>query len=487
MTEALRRTAAAVLLPGFVGPVLPGWVADALREGLGGVCLFGSNVRDPQQLRGLTDAVRALQPDAVVAIDEEGGDVTRLHVPDGSPEPGNAVLGRLDDVEATTASARAIGHELVAAGVTLDLAPTVDVNTNADNPVIGARSFGEEPALAARHAAAWVRGLQSAGVAACAKHFPGHGDTAVDSHLGLPVVDRSLDVLRETDLPPFVAAISAGVAAVMTSHIVLPQVDDAAPATMSRRILTDLLRGELGFIGLVVTDALDMAGASGVIGIPEAAVRALAAGADLLCLGSSSEQHLQPVLDAVVGAVEDGRLPLDRLQDAAARVRALAGPVVQAGPEDPALPAERVAAAFAVSPAAAVLLAEPGEWTVVRLQAQANIAVGEAAWGPFAAADAEPGTRAARRFAGWRRIDVDADRPGPVPVVEGRALVVGRDVHRHPHARAAVDGLRAAGGGVVVVDMGWPSPDRAYADVATFGGSRAVGAALLLLLDRMED
>src|SRR5439155_201981 len=150
--------------------------------------------------------------------------------------------------------------------------------------------------LVARHSRAWVHGLQSTGVAACAKHFPGHGDTAVDSHLGLPVVEHDLDVLRERELLPFVAAIEAGGAAVMTSHIVLSQLDPGVPATMSRRILTGLLREELGFEGVVVTDALDMAGASATIGIPEAAVRSLAAGADLLCLGSDSEPHLDAVL-----------------------------------------------------------------------------------------------------------------------------------------------------------------------------------------------
>ncbi len=152
------------------------------------------------------------------------------------------MLGRIDDLAATEASAQRIGLELAAVGFTLDLAPTADVNTNADNPVIGTRSFGDDAALVARHTAAWVRGLQSTGIAACAKHFPGHGDTAVDSHLGLPVVDVPLATLEARELLPFVAAIEAGVATIMTSHIVLPPLDPAAPATMSRAILTGLLR-----------------------------------------------------------------------------------------------------------------------------------------------------------------------------------------------------------------------------------------------------
>ncbi|MFD1722068.1 beta-N-acetylhexosaminidase [Amnibacterium endophyticum] len=477
MSADLRRLALGVLLPGFAGTALPASIEALLRDGLAGVALFGPNVVDVAQVRALTDAVRTASPSAVVAIDEEGGDVTRLHVPDGSPEPGNGVLGRLDDVDGTAASAHRIGLELAAAGVRLDLAPTVDVNTNPDNPVIGARSFGEDPSLVARHAAAWVRGLQSAGVAACAKHFPGHGDTAVDSHLGLPVVDRDLDALTATDLPPFVAAVEAGVAAVMTSHILLPALDPDAPATMSRRILTGLLREELGFDGVVVSDALDMAGASGTIGVPAAAVRALVAGADLLCLGKHSEHHVEPAAAAIEAAVEEGALPLARLEDAVARVRALRVPAAADGPRP--LPA-RLAAAFDVRPGA--VLPRPGEaWTVVRLDVEANIAVGETGWGPFAAAS-DTG-----RFASWPRIDVDADEAGAAPEVAGPVLVVGRDVHRHPHVRAVVDALRDRGGSVLVVDMGWPSPDRRYADVATFGSSRAVGAALLGLLTGEED
>lgn len=476
-----------MLLPGFAGTELPAGLADRLRAGLGGVALFGANIVDPRQVRALTDAVREARADAVVAIDEEGGDVTRLHMPDGSPEPGNGVLGRLDDEALTAASARTIGAELAAAGCTLDLAPTADVNTNADNPVIGARSFGLDAALVARHTAAWVRGLQATGVAACAKHFPGHGDTAVDSHLGLPVVDHDLALLRRRELLPFAAAIDAGVAAVMTSHIVLPHLDPGVPATFSRRILTGLLREELGFTGVIVTDALDMAGASATIGIPQAAVRALAAGADLLCLGRDSERHLDAVQEAILLAVQRGDLPAERLRDAAERVARLARPAVAAStPAGPALDAPLLAAAFEVREGAARALSSADDWTVVRLDAEPNIAVGVGGWGPFAAAVHSPDTASARRFSRWHRVEIAADRASAVPRIDGRALVIGRDIHRHPHARAVVDGLRAAGGTVVAVDMGWPSTDRRYADVATFGSSRAVGAALLGLLTGEE-
>ena len=200
----------------------------------------------------------------------------------------------------------------------LNLAPVADTNTNPRNPVIGVRSFGSDPELVARHVAAFVTGTQRQGVAACAKHFPGHGDTAVDSHRDLPTVGGDLAAA----LLPFRAAIAAGVQAVMTGHLLVPGLDEA-PATISKPILSGLLRTELGFDGLIVTDALEMQGISRTVGVPEAAVLALAAGADALCLGHDlHEEAVEQVHAAIVGAVRSGRLAEERLADAARRVAA---------------------------------------------------------------------------------------------------------------------------------------------------------------------
>ncbi|HTF40370.1 MAG TPA: beta-N-acetylhexosaminidase, partial [Propionibacteriaceae bacterium] len=305
------------LLPGFAGTALPVWLRDRLRAGLGGVCLFAQNISSPGQLRSLTDAILAANPYAIIAIDEEGGDVTRLFSATGAPFPGNAVLGRLDDLDTTRDTAAAIGWWLRRAGCTVNFAPCVDVNSRSDNPVIGVRSFSSDAECVARHGRAWVQGLQSTGVAASAKHFPGHGDTAQDSHVSLPVVNRSLDELRRSELQPFVAAIEAGCRLIMTSHILLPQVDPNHPATMSRIVLHDLLRGELGFSGVVVSDALDMAGASGSLGMAGAAVAALQAGCDLLCLGTeNTDTQLADIERAVGSAVADGTLGADRVREA---------------------------------------------------------------------------------------------------------------------------------------------------------------------------
>lgn len=305
-------------LAGMAGTTPSAGFRDWLAGGLGGVILFAGNIESREQLAALCADLRAAGDELIVAADEEGGDVTRLHTRDGSPNPGNLALGAIDDPELTRSVAAGIGRELADVNVTLDLAPVADVNTNPDNPVIGVRSFGSDPDLVCRHVVAYVEGLQGAGVPGSAKHFPGHGDTHVDSHLGLPKVDGDL----EPHLRPFRAAIGAGVASILSAHIVYPDLDDA-PATLSRRILTDLLRTELGFDGAIVTDSLTMAAIADGVGIGEGSVRALAAGADLLCMNSAYEQ--QRVARAhVLEAVRAGRLPEGRIVDAAARVRTLA-------------------------------------------------------------------------------------------------------------------------------------------------------------------
>ena len=499
---ALRRDILTTLLPGFDGPKAPAWVLERLNDGLGGVCIFGQNVESAEQLRALNATLRAANPDAVIAIDEEGGDVTRLFHDRGAPFPGNAVLGRIDDVELSRRVAAAVGAALVATGCTLTFAPDVDVNANPDNPVIGVRSFGADAELVARHTAAWVDGLQQAGVAASAKHFPGHGDTATDSHLELPVVDLPLATLRARELVPFRAAIAAGSRTIMTSHILLPQLDAEHPATFSTRILQGLLRGELGFDGVIVTDALDMAGASGVHGIPEAAVRALAAGCDLLCIGTdNTDDELTEIVTAVEAAIAVGRLPVERVRDAAARVRALAagapavpvGPVASGAIEPVHLAAEvaRVIGAFEVTDVARSRLSRATRiCAVVRVDTVANIAIGGAPWGPFAA---EAARETPSWFAGVPVIAV-ADEGEPAAgradaaelaagLSDGAVLVIGKDLHRHAFARAAIDALRVERDDVVVVDMGWPSHDRAYADVATFGASRLVGEAVIAFVE----
>lgn len=480
MDADLRRAVNATLMPGFEGPMLPGWLADELAEGLGGVCLFGTNVVDAGQVRELTDAIHAANPDAVVTTDEEGGDVTRLHHADGSPFPSMALLGRIDDVALTERVGRGLGIELRAAGIDLDLAPDADVNSNPRNPVIGVRSFGADTALVARHVAAYIRGLQGVGVGAVVKHFPGHGDTAADSHLALPTIDVDAARLAERDLPPFEAAIAAGTLAVMTSHLMVPALDADAPATFSPAIL-GLLR-DRGFTGAIVSDALDMAGASAGRGIPEAAVLALAAGVDLLCIGTdNTADELAAIREHVLAAIAAGRLDADRVRQAAGRVRSLAEGVrrLRAGdvpvPDDPPTPEPGwLWRRGPLAPLTAPVL--------VRFVSAANIAVGEVAWG--LGEHLRPELNAALPGATCLTIDGSAELDAALAAADGRPLVVqGRDLARVDSLQDYVVRVLQRRPDAIVVDQGWPdltAPPRV--DVATFGAGRAASLALIALL-----
>jgi beta-N-acetylhexosaminidase len=324
----LGRLAEAILIPPFPGLSAPRWMLDALGRGLAGVTLFGQNISAPDQVSALTAMLRSAAPgdDPVIAIDEEGGDVTRVAYADGSPYPGNAALGAVDDVALTQAVYRAIGADLAALGINFDLAPCADVLATADSPAVGTRSFGADTGLVSRHTAAAVAGLQGAWVAACTKHFPGHGRTGTDSHEAIATIEGGLADLRLVDLPPFEAAIRAGTLAIMPSHLRVPELTGDLPATVSAAAITGLLRGELGYTGVIVSDALEMRATRDTFGIPGAAVLAVAAGTDLLCLGrDGSEADYLAVRDALVAAVRDGALDGERLEEAADRVARLRG------------------------------------------------------------------------------------------------------------------------------------------------------------------
>ena len=464
---SIERLALGVLLPSFSGTAVADDVLRLLDDGLGGLCLFGSNTADgPEAVAAYAARVRSVSPGAVLAVDEEGGDVTRLHVRDGSPVLGPLALGAADDPVLTRAVGRSIGLELAAVGIDLDLGPVADVNSNPDNPVIGTRSFGPSAATVAAHVAEWVTGLQSAGVAACAKHFPGHGDTAEDSHLALPRLDLDLDALAARELLPFVAAVEAGVAAIMTSHVLVAALDPALPATLSAPVL-GLLRDRLAFRGAIVSDALDMAGASAERGIPEAAVLSVAAGADLLCIGAdNSVAQVREIQSALVDAVRTGRLDEERLAEAASAV----GRLRDSSARRPADPAEesqtnrRLAAGAARSVTVTGTLPALAGARVVRVDSAGNIAIGGAPWG----------------------LPADAVvAPGSTELPDGPLVLQVRDAHRQPEVRAT---LAAAPAGSVVVEWGWPSPPgRRTDDLATVdarGWSRPGAVAVTDVLRR---
>ncbi|MEU6813471.1 glycoside hydrolase family 3 protein [Streptomyces sp. NPDC046860] len=478
-TDTLTRDALTVLQPGFTGTTAPDWLLRRLGEGLASVGLFGRNIVSPDQLASLTAQLRAERPEVLVAIDEEGGDVTRLEARSGSSFPGNHALGAVDDVELTHAVARELGRRLAECGVRLNWAPSADVNSNPGNPVIGVRSFGADTGLVARHTAAYVTGLQSAGVAACTKHFPGHGDTSVDSHHALPRIDVPADVLHARELAPFRAALAAGTRAVMSAHILVPALDPDRPATLSRPVLTDLLRGELGYQGLIVTDGMEMRAVSGTYGIEHGSVLAVAAGADAICVGGglADDETVRRLRDALVAAVRSGELPEERLADAARRVRELAEWSAGTAGKDFAPDAE-----VGLRAARRALVVTGGESFTPFTEAPyvaaftpvANIAVGdETPWGVAAElARLLPGTLTGS-FTGE-----SAGADALAAAGERRVVAVVRDEHRHPWMSEALTTLLTARPDTVVVEMGVPqAPPRGLLHLATHGAARVCGRA----------
>ncbi|WP_454043344.1 glycoside hydrolase family 3 N-terminal domain-containing protein [Cellulosimicrobium sp. Marseille-Q8652] len=494
------RAVNGVLLPGFTGTQEPpAWLVDAARHGLAGVLCFGHNTPDVATTARLSARLREVAPDLLVAVDEEGGDVSRLEAVTGSSIPGSAALGVVDDVALTETVGRALGRLLSATGVDLDLAPDLDVNSDPDNPVIGVRSFGADPALVARHGAAFVRGLHAGGAGACGKHFPGHGATNVDSHLSLPVVDASLAELRARDLPPFAATVGESAApeerldAVMTAHVVVPALG-TLPGTLEPAV-ADLARS-LGFDGPIVTDALDMGALAAHAGgadpggperagvgaaphdVGELAVRAIEGGADLLCLGTTvgrdDETLFRQAQDALVRAVESGRVTVDRLREsatrtartlAATRARQAASGVVcspaaalEALADLEAVGADAAARAVRVTtgPAGGTSpLPLTGAPDVVDLRVRFDHAAGRTAQHVQRALDEAFGTGAVRHLRpadeeSWARtLDAVGASDRPLVVLTREPLPGSRE-------RARLDALLAARPGLVVLHTGFP-------------------------------
>jgi beta-N-acetylhexosaminidase len=321
MPLGLRRQVGQLLIAGFDGQALPIELKSLSREfGLGGVILFARNIAEPDQVAELCYEAARLVPDLPlwVSVDQEGGRVARLKAP-FTEWPPMASLGRSGDAGLAERFARALAAELRAVGVSLDYAPVLDVHTNPRNPVIGDRALSDNPEEVARLGGAIIRAMQAEGMAACAKHFPGHGDTSADSHLELPLVEHPIERLREVELVPFKAAVDAQVACIMTAHVLLPAVDEERPATFSKRIVSGLLRGELKFEGLILSDDLEMKAVADRYDVPAAAVLAVEAGCDGLLMCSGDHDLQAAALEALIHAAESQQLRQTRLEDALER------------------------------------------------------------------------------------------------------------------------------------------------------------------------
>lgn len=325
----LEQKVGQMVMAGFPGAAVGPEVTQLIRQhAVGGVILFARNVQNPYQVADLTRALQQMARSSgagvplFIAADQEGGIVVRIR--DGvTVFPGAMALGATGSEEYAYQAGRVTGRELKALGINMNFAPVLDVNNNAANPVIGVRSFGEDPAAVARLGTAFIRGLQAEGVAATAKHFPGHGDTDTDSHIALPTVPHERARLDQVELVPFRAAIEAGVDAIMTAHVTFPAVDPTPgmPATLSHRVLTGLLREELGFKGLIVTDAMEMQAITSNFGIVEAAVRAVEAGADMVLVAWPADWYdAVRVIQGLVQAARSGRISEERINASVRRI-----------------------------------------------------------------------------------------------------------------------------------------------------------------------
>jgi len=472
----LERLVSSLLCVGFSGDVPDAAVLAELRAlAPGGVILFGRNVSTPEVTRAVVDAVcDALGGTSrpIVAIDQEGGRVMRLRR-GATPGPSAMAVAAAGDLELAERLATAMAGDLRRIGVNLNLAPVADLALEPASTVIGTRAFSDDPARAAQYVAATVRGLQRGGIGATLKHFPGHGATATDSHTALPIVGDPVATLRARELVPFEAGILAGAEAVMAGHIIATALDPDVPASLSARVLTGLLRDELGFAGLIVTDCLQMDAIARSVGTARGAVMALAAGADLLTI-SHDLAVAREARDAIVAAVESSELPIARLEAAAASISRFRSAAAEVG--DRPAPDAEIAAAIAHR-AVTLVRGKPVQNSDVPL----NVVSFEGGTGDGAAALTveRPELHLALRR---RRIRSESLRVAIEPSAEmvenllgliqaqaGRGLaIVMRRAHVHAAQANAIDALLAASPEAVLISANEPF------DVVRFPQARTV-------------
>ncbi|WP_181413350.1 beta-N-acetylhexosaminidase [Halanaerobium congolense] len=331
---------------GFLTPTVNGQVRDMIENyHVGGVIYFSRNIESPEQTAELSNQLQQIALSSgskiplFISADQEGGTVTRLA--GATHFPGNMALGAANDQDLTTEVAESTASELKNLGINVNLAPVLDINNNPDNPVIGVRSFGGDPKLVAELGAAYIKGMQSGGVIATAKHFPGHGDTDTDSHLDLPIIKHPRSRLDQVELYPFKKAIQAGVDSIMTAHVYFPAIEkeEDIPATLSKSVLTDLLRNELKFEGLIITDCMEMKAIVNTFGTVEGAVKTIEAGSDTV-LVSHSYQRQKNAIEAVIEAVKSGRISEKRIDASVKRILSLKAKRINLDQVDKADPAQ---------------------------------------------------------------------------------------------------------------------------------------------------
>lgn len=321
----VEELAYSLMITEFTGYSLP---EKVLSKPYAGVILFAKNIRTEEELIALNREIKETSLKKygkmpIISVDQEGGAVTRVNFENMTPLCGNMAIGKTNSEYLAEKNGQICALELARLGFNVDFAPCSDINSNPQNPIIGTRSFGENPQKVAILASAMTKGMAKGGILACAKHFPGHGDTAFDSHLTMPKSEKTLEELEQCELQPFKSVIEANIPMIMTSHICFSKIDkEGLPATLSKTILTDILREKLGFKGIIVTDSMAMDGIKKYFGYGEAIVQSIIAGADLI-IACGSEEDREKAVKAIKKAVEDGKLTIERLQSSFEKIEAM--------------------------------------------------------------------------------------------------------------------------------------------------------------------
>lgn len=319
MANELETQAARLFTVGFYGKTITPDLAKLLARGVGGVIFFARNVGTPAEVADATSSIKRLADRKLfIALDQEGGQVSRLR--NGFTEiPPMRAVGMSGSAKVAREVGELIGREVSAVGFDMNYAPVLDIDTNPDNPIIAARSFGRTPELVSELGVALAQGLEAVGVAACGKHFPGHGDTSQDSHLELPRLPHSLERLEQVELKPFAAAAKAGIPSMMTAHVIFEPLDSVYPATMSKPVLTGILREKMGYDGLIVTDDIEMKAIADHYGVEDTVIRGINAGVDhFLCCHTAEIAH--QAIEAIIRAVESGKVSRETLANANRRI-----------------------------------------------------------------------------------------------------------------------------------------------------------------------
>ncbi|WP_440772558.1 beta-N-acetylhexosaminidase [Natronorubrum sp. DTA28] len=471
---------------GFPGPEPTAELESLIREyHVGGVIYFSRNLETPEQTRTLSRSLQrsALEGGAEIplflSVDQEGGTVRRL--PYYTDVPGQMAVGATGEPSAAATVAKITARQLRSVGINFNLAPVLDVNNNPANPVIGVRSYGEDPDTVAAFGSRYLEALQSESVVACGKHFPGHGDTATDSHVELPIVDADEDRLARVEFRPFVRAIESGIDSIMTAHVAFPAItgSETKPATLSPAVLTDLLRDRLGFSGVLITDCMEMNAITETVGTERGAVEAIRAGADVVLVSHSADRQ-RSAIDAVIEAVESGALSETRIDDSVNRILELKDrrdlrPADAASSGDCSPLSEReLSAVRDISHASVTLLRGRLDERQIDADEQLYV-VAPRTTGGSPAAETQSASAVLRSTLEERGLEVTLLEIGDASAVDGTAIPAGAqvlcctaDVARNPEQRDAVETVIEAGHSPVVVSLTNPYDSHHVPTAETF-------------------